>query len=90
MVAGVKDAEFMKAADPFWNATSASPAFQSVEASLMIAFQDWPKLKLPPACSSKSKRILQPRTYESPSNGYHVRMTNIDNLVFNPLSCSQI
>ncbi len=63
----------MKAADPFWNATSASPAFQRVEASLMIAFKGWPKLKLPAASSSKSKRIFQLRTYESPSNGYHVR-----------------
>ncbi len=68
-----EDAEFMKAADPFWNATAASPAFQRVEASLMIAFKGWPKLKLPPASASQSKRIFQLRTYESPSNGYHVR-----------------
>ncbi len=67
------DADFMKAADPFWNATAASPPFQRVEASLMIAFEGWPKLKLPASSANKSKRIFQLRTYESPSNGEHVR-----------------
>lgn len=67
------DAEFMKAADPFWNATAASPAYRRVEASLMIAFKGWPKLKLPPSSATRSQRIFQLRTYQSPSNGEHVR-----------------
>jgi hypothetical protein len=67
------DAEFAKTADPFWNATSAAPAFQRVEISLLAAFLGWPKLVLPPTTATKAKRMFQLRTYESPSNGEHVR-----------------
>src|ERR1700761_8057554 len=37
-----KDAVFMKAAEPFWNAPAVQPAFERVESSLMIAFEGWP------------------------------------------------
>ena len=68
-----EDAEFLKAADPFWNATAAAPAFQRVEISLLAAFMGWPKITPPPSSASKAKRMFQLRTYESPSNGEHVR-----------------
>jgi len=71
-----KDEEFMKAADLFWNATAAAPAFQRVESWLQAAFEGWPKIT-PPA--SKGKRIFQLRTYESPSNGEHVRKVEMFN-----------
>jgi hypothetical protein len=69
----VADAAFVKAADPFWNASSTAPAFQREENSLLVAFQGWPKLIPPPSAATKGKRIFQLRTYESPSNGDHVR-----------------
>jgi hypothetical protein len=68
-----EDAEFLKAAAPFWNATSAAPAFQRAEISLLAAFEGWPKLTRPAAAATKAKRIFQLRTYESPSDGEHVR-----------------
>ena len=68
-----EDAEFLKAADSFWNATSAAPAFQREEISILAAFTGWPKITPPPAAATKAKRIFQLRTYESPSNGEHVR-----------------
>jgi len=68
-----EDAGFLKAADPFWNATSTAPAFQRVEISLLAAFKGWPRLTPPPSSATKVKRIFQLRTYESPSNGEHVR-----------------
>jgi hypothetical protein len=64
------DAEFLAAAAPFWNATAAAPAFERVESWLLVAFAGWPQAT-PPA--AKAKRIFQLRTYESPSNGEHVR-----------------
>ncbi len=63
------DAEFINAADSFWNATAAAPPFQRVEARLMAAFAGWPRVT-PPA---KGKRLFQLRTYESASNGGHAR-----------------
>ena len=69
----VEDPVFMKAAEPFWNAIAVAPAFQRVESSLLVAFAGWPKLTPPPAAATKGKRIFQLRTYESPSNGDHVR-----------------
>jgi len=65
-----EDETFMKAAESFWNATALAPAFLRVESSLLAAFEGWPKVT-PPA--AKGKRIFQLRTYESPSNGDHVR-----------------
>ena len=68
-----EDAEFLAVAAPFWNATSVAPAFQRAEISLLAAFEGWPKLTPPAAAATKAKRIFQLRTYESPSNGEHVR-----------------
>ena len=68
-----EDAAFLKAAEPFWSATAAAPAFERVESSLLVAFQGWPKLTPPASAATKGKRIFQLRTYESPSNGDHVR-----------------
>jgi hypothetical protein len=65
-----KDAEFLKTADPFWNAPATAPAFLRVEYSMLAAFEGWPKVT-PPAV--KGKRIYQLRTYESPSYRDHVR-----------------
>ncbi len=68
-----RDADFLKAADPFWNATAAAPAFQRVESFLLAAFEGWPKLTPPASSAAKAKRIFQLRTYESPSHADHVR-----------------
>ncbi len=68
-----EDAAFMKAAEPFWSATAATPAFERVESSLLAAFAGWPRITPPASAATKGKRIFQLRTYESPSNGDHVR-----------------
>lgn len=67
----MNDVEFLKAADTFWSAPAAAPAFQRVEYSLLAAFEGWPKLTLPPSSATKAKRIFQLRTYESPSHRDH-------------------
>ena len=67
------DAEFLRAAEPFWSAPAAEPAFVRVESFLLAAFQGWPKLTPPFPESNKGKRIFQLRTYESPSERDHVR-----------------
>jgi hypothetical protein len=68
-----QDEGFLKIAEPVWNATAAAPAFQRVEISLLAAFEGWPKLTPPASAATKGKRIFQLRTYESPSDGEHVR-----------------
>jgi hypothetical protein len=68
-----KDEQFMKAAEPFWNAPATAPAFQRIESSLLAAFEGWPKLTPPAATARNGKRIFQLRTYESPSSQAHVR-----------------
>ncbi len=65
------DQSFLESAAPFWDATAAAPAFERVESWLLKAFAGWPKVT-PPA-NAQEKRIFQLRTYESPSNGEHVR-----------------
>jgi NIPSNAP len=68
-----QDEQFMKAAQPFWNAPATAPAFQRVESSLHVAFEGWPRLTPPAATAEHRKRIFQLRTYESPSSQAHVR-----------------
>jgi hypothetical protein len=67
------DQEFLAAADAFWNAPAASPAFERVESTLLIAFEGWPQLTVPPSTATKGKRVFQLRTYESASDRDHVR-----------------
>jgi NIPSNAP len=67
------DAAFLKAAEPFWNAPAVQPPFTRIESSLMIAFEGWPKLKLPLSSAQHTKRIFQLRIYESPTNQDHLR-----------------
>jgi len=71
-----QDAEFLKAAEPFWEAPATSPAYLRVESSLLAAFEGWPKLTPPDA---KTPRIFQLRTYESPSDRDHVRKVEMFN-----------
>jgi NIPSNAP len=68
-----QDATFLKAADAFWNAPATAPAFLRMESSLLAAFEGWPRLTPPATTATKSKRIFQLRTYESPSDAAHVR-----------------
>jgi NIPSNAP len=68
-----KDEEFVKAADPFWNAPAVAPAFVRVESWLLSAFAGWPRLTVPTTTATGVKRIFQLRTYESPSMRDHVR-----------------
>ena len=63
-----KDANYIRAAEPFWSAPASSPGFLRVESSLLVAFEGWPRIT-PPA---KGKRIFQLRTYESPSYRDHI------------------
>jgi len=68
-----RDTEFMEQARPFWNAPAATPAFQRIVSSLLVAFEGWPKITPPEASGGKSGRIYQMRTYESASDQDHVR-----------------
>ncbi len=69
----VHDEQFMSAAAPFWNAPATAPAFVRDESSLLIAFEGWPKLVVPPSTAQHANRIFQLRTYESASDQDHVR-----------------
>jgi hypothetical protein len=70
-----EDAEFTKAAAPFWGAPASAPAFVRFETSLLSAFAGWPKLVAP----KKEKRIFQLRTYESASHAAHIRKVHMFN-----------
>jgi hypothetical protein len=89
-----QDEQFMKAAEPFWNAPATAPAFVRVESSLHIAFEGWPKLTPPASTASHGKRIFQLRTYESPSSQDHVRKVEMFHHgefdIFQRAGCGQV
>jgi hypothetical protein len=65
--------QFLEAARPFWTAPAKEPAFERIESQLMIAFEGYPQLTLPPATATKGNRVFQLRIYESPSHADHIR-----------------
>lgn len=69
----VHDDDYMKAGEPFLAAPASDPPFDRIESSLMIAFEGWPKLVVPPVTAQKGARVFQLRTYESPSIRDHQR-----------------
>ena len=66
-----QDDEYMRTGAPFLAASAKEPAYERLESSLMIAFEGWPKLVVPPVTAQNGKRIFQLRTYESPSFKAH-------------------
>ena len=59
-----EDAEFMEMGAAFLDAPSDNPAYKRVTSSLMVAFEGMPQLETP---ITSPGRVLQLRTYESPS-----------------------
>ncbi len=71
------DADFQKAAAPFWSASASQPPFLRAQSTLLQAFAGRPKLKLP--SGGRAKRMFQLRTYESPTPAAHVRKVEMFN-----------
>jgi NIPSNAP len=65
------DQVFMRAAEPYVNATAADPAYVRQELSLLQAFPNVPRLELPKATATKGPRLFELRVYESPSERTH-------------------
>ncbi|PYU62833.1 MAG: NIPSNAP family containing protein, partial [Acidobacteria bacterium] len=63
-----QDAEYLKAGAPFLTSPADQAPFIRIESSLMVAFEGWPKLKLPAATTEHKERMFELRTYESPSD----------------------
>ncbi len=73
------DEEYLKAAEPFDAAPAKQPAFDRLESSLMLAFEGYPKLTVPPVTAKNGARVFQLRTYESPSLRDHRRKVEMFN-----------
>ena len=67
-----KDAEFMKAADPYLNAPATDPVYVRQELSLLRAFPSMARLQIPSQTAAKSPRIFELRTYESHNERAHL------------------
>ncbi len=68
-----KDSEYQKAAEPFLKTPAKDSAYARVESSLMLAFEGWPKLTVPPVTATHGGRVFELRTYESPTDQDHRR-----------------
>jgi hypothetical protein len=73
------DGDYSKAGSAFLQAPATNPAYTRMESSLMIAFEGWPKLTVPPATAQNGARAFELRTYESPSDADHVRKVEMFN-----------
>lgn len=66
-----QDEEYQRAGHDFLNAPAKEPPYERVDSSLMVAFEGYPKLTVPPVTAQHGSRVFQLRTYESPSNHDH-------------------
>jgi NIPSNAP len=67
-----KDAEFMKAADPYLTAPATDPVYVRQELSLLRAFPSMPRLQVPGQTAAKSPRLFELRIYESHNERAHL------------------
>jgi hypothetical protein len=74
-----KDAEYVKAGGAFLRAPAAEPPFQVVETSLLQAFENMPKLRVPAATAQNKARLFELRTYKSPTDEFHRRKVEMFN-----------
>ena len=75
----VHDAEYLKAAAPFWNADARQPAFEEMNVSVMQAFENMPKLAVPAATAQHQPRLYELRTYRSRGQQDHNRKVEMFN-----------
>jgi hypothetical protein len=68
-----KDEEYLRAGEAFLSAPAVQPPFEELESSLLIAFEGWPKVTVPPVTGAQGKRAFQLRKYMSPCMRDHVR-----------------
>lgn len=66
-----QDEEYQRAGEAFVKAPAKEPPYERVESSLMVAFEGYPKLTVPPVTAKHGARVFQLRTYESPTNHDH-------------------
>ena len=63
----IADEEYNKAGEAFLTASAAQPPFDRIDSTLMVAFEGWPRVVVPPVTAQKGARVFQLRTYESPT-----------------------
>lgn len=85
-----KNDSFLKAAQPFYDASAASPVYSEFETFLCEAFDSIPKLLSP----DKNRTLFELRNYKSPNeeaNQRKVKMFNVDEIaVFNKVGINSV
>ena len=59
------DPAFQKAAESFYAMPQSDAPYQRIESSLMLAFEQWPKVEVTSLSTEKKPRIFEMRLYES-------------------------
>jgi hypothetical protein len=66
-----KDEEYQRAGESFLKAPAKEPPYVRMESQLLVAFEGYPKLTVPPVTANHGARVFQLRTYESPTTSAH-------------------
>jgi hypothetical protein len=73
------DAAYQTAAADYLARVKTNAAFERIESSLNIAFDDMKKLAVPPSAAEKKPWIFELRTYQSPSEGKGINKVQMFN-----------
>jgi len=66
-----RDEAYQRDGAAFLKAPGKEPAYDRVDSSLLLAFEGYPKLTVPPVTAKHGARVFQMRTYESPTHHDH-------------------
>lgn len=66
-----RDADFMRAAEPYLTAAAADPVYLRQELSLLAAFPNVPRIEVPAATAAGGPRLFELRIYESHNERAH-------------------
>ncbi|WP_143307657.1 NIPSNAP family protein [Chitinophaga vietnamensis] len=90
-----RDKQYQSAGAGFLDAAYNQSAYNRIESILLLAFEKRPQLTLPALSAPKAERVYELRSYESPTEQYHVNKVKMfndgnevgifDKLAFNPV-----
>ncbi len=89
------DAVYAEAAKDYINASYQNPSYTRVEKIILNAFSLAPQIQLPHLTSDKKEHIYELRSYESPTENYHINKVKMFNAggeinIFSKLNCNAI
>ncbi len=75
----MKDSTYINAGKDYITASYQTPPYSRVEKIILTAFESSPQMQLPHLTSNKKEHVYELRSYESPTESYHINKVKMFN-----------